>query len=165
MNESVPKRETVAKLPLENIRPAVQAQQSARILMLHTMPAFLPQCLCMCVCSVVSDSATPWTVARQAPLPWDSPGKNTGVGHHTLLQGTFLTQGSNLHLLRLLHGQADSLPLHHLDSAYRPQGPHQGTCAWQWPWAERYDSSLHPPLSPHYLGLCGRHLCSSAGPH
>ena len=82
MNESVPKRETVAKLPLENIRPAVQAQQSARILMLHTMPAFLPQCLCMCVCSVVSDSATPWTVTRQAPLPWDSPGKNTGVGCH-----------------------------------------------------------------------------------
>ena len=28
---------------------------------------------------------TPWTVARQAPLPWDSPGKNTGVGYHFLL--------------------------------------------------------------------------------
>ena len=26
--------------------------------------------------------ATPWTVAYQAPLPWDSPGKNTGVGCH-----------------------------------------------------------------------------------
>ena len=22
---------------------------------------------------------TPWTVAHQAPLSWDSPGKNTGV--------------------------------------------------------------------------------------
>ena len=31
-------------------------------------------------CSVMSDSATPWTVARQAPLSRDSPGKNTGVG-------------------------------------------------------------------------------------
>ena len=31
--------------------------------------------------------------------PWDSPGKNTGVGCHALLQGIFLTQGSNLHLL------------------------------------------------------------------
>ena len=30
---------------------------------------------------------------------WDSPGKNTGVGCHSLLQGIFLTQGSNLHLL------------------------------------------------------------------
>ena len=31
--------------------------------------------------------------------PWDSPGKNTGVGWHALLQGIFLTQGSNLDLL------------------------------------------------------------------
>ena len=30
---------------------------------------------------------------------WDSPGKNTGVGCHTLLQGIFPTQGSNTHLL------------------------------------------------------------------
>ena len=27
--------------------------------------------------------------------PWDSPGKNTGVGFHFLLQGIFLTQESN----------------------------------------------------------------------
>ena len=27
--------------------------------------------------------------------PWGSPGKNIGVGCHTLLQGVFLTQGSN----------------------------------------------------------------------
>ena len=27
--------------------------------------------------------------------PWDFPGKNTGVGCHCLLQGVFLTQGSN----------------------------------------------------------------------
>ena len=31
--------------------------------------------------------------------PWDSLGKNTGVGCHFLLQGTFLTQGSNPGLL------------------------------------------------------------------
>ena len=30
----------------------------------------------------------------------DSPGKNTGVGCHALLQGIFLTQGSNLGLLQ-----------------------------------------------------------------
>ena len=35
--------------------------------------------------------------------PWDSPGKNTGVGCHALLQGIFPTQGSNLRLLWLLH--------------------------------------------------------------
>ena len=31
--------------------------------------------------------------------PWSSPGKNTGVGCHSLLQEIFLTQGSNLCLL------------------------------------------------------------------
>ena len=35
--------------------------------------------------------------------PQDSPGKNTGVGCHFLLQGIFRTQGSNMRLLRLLH--------------------------------------------------------------
>ena len=30
--------------------------------------------------------ATPETAAHQAPHPWDSPGKNTGVGCHFLLQ-------------------------------------------------------------------------------
>ena len=35
--------------------------------------------------------------------PWDSSGKNTGVGCHALLQGIFPTQESNLHLLCLLH--------------------------------------------------------------
>ena len=33
--------------------------------------------------------------------PWDSPGKNTGVGCPALLQGIFLTQRSNLCLLHL----------------------------------------------------------------
>ena len=43
--------------------------------------------------------------------PWDSPGKNTGVNCHALLQGIFPTQGSNLCPLCLLHWWADSLPL------------------------------------------------------
>ena len=47
---------------------------------------------------------------------WDSPGKNTGVGNHALLQEIFLTQGSNPHLLCLLHWQAGSLPLSYLGS-------------------------------------------------
>ena len=40
-----------------------------------------------------------------------SPGKNTGVGCHTLLQGTFPTQGLHQHLLHLLRWQEGSLPL------------------------------------------------------
>ena len=55
--------------------------------------------------------ATPWTVILQAPLLWDSPGKNDRVSCHGLLQGIFLTWGSNLSLLCLLHWQTDCLPL------------------------------------------------------
>ena len=35
--------------------------------------------------------------------PWDSPGTNTGVGCHGLLQGIFPTRRSNLRPLQLLH--------------------------------------------------------------
>ena len=34
-------------------------------------------------------------VAHQAPLSWDFPGKNTGVGCHFFLQGIFLAQELN----------------------------------------------------------------------
>ena len=36
--------------------------------------------------SRVRPCATPQTAAHQAPRSWDSPGKNTGVGCHFLLQ-------------------------------------------------------------------------------
>ena len=45
-------------------------------------------CYCCCqVPSVMSDSVRPhgWQPTRP-PHPWDSPGKNTGVGRHFLLQ-------------------------------------------------------------------------------
>ena len=47
-----------------------------------------------------------WTVAHQAPLPMDSPGRNTGVRCHTLLQGIFQTQELNpglLHCRQILY--------------------------------------------------------------
>ena len=50
---------------------------------------------------------TLWTVAHQGIrllCPWDSPGKNAGVGCHALLQGIFPTQRSNPHLLPLTGG-------------------------------------------------------------
>ena len=40
-----------------------------------------------------------------------SPGKNTGVGCHTIIQEIFLIQGSNPGCLCLLHWQEGSLPL------------------------------------------------------
>ena len=60
---------------------------------------------------VVSNSLRPHgLLPTRLRCPWDSPGKNTGVGCHFLLQGIFLTQGSNPHLLCLLHWQVDYLP-------------------------------------------------------
>ena len=59
--------------------------------------------------------ATPQTVARQAPPSWDFPVKNTGVGCHFLLQGIFLTQGSNP---GLLHCRQTLYPLSHQGSRY-----------------------------------------------
>ena len=43
--------------------------------------------------------ATLWTILPARLLcPWDSPGKNTGVGCFALLQGIFPMQGLNPHL-------------------------------------------------------------------
>ena len=59
------------------------------------------EALCVCVsCSVVSNSLWPHGLRPVRLLcPWNSPGKNTGVGCHSLLQEIFLTQGSNPCLL------------------------------------------------------------------
>ena len=71
-------------------------------------------CMCVLSYSVESDSLQPHRLQPARLLyPWNSPGKNTRVGCHFLLQRIFPTQGSNPHLL---HWQADSLPLSHLGS-------------------------------------------------
>ena len=47
-------------------------------------------------CSVMSDSLPHHGLQPVRLLcPWDSPGKDTAVGCHALLQGIFSTQGSN----------------------------------------------------------------------
>ena len=84
-------------------------------------PGSVCVCVCVCVCLLgrVWLFATPWTVARLpwqnvCPCPWNFPGRNTGVDCHFPLQGIFPTRGSNLGLLHLLHRQANSLALCHL---------------------------------------------------
>ena len=67
--------------------------------------------------SVESNSVGPHGLQSTRLLcPWGSPGRNIGVGCHSLLQEIFPTQGSNLYPLKLLHWPADSLPLSHLGS-------------------------------------------------
>ena len=76
---------------------------------------------CMCVQLVMSDSLwPPGLYPARLLCPWDSPGKNTGVGCHSLLQGIFPIQGSNsCHL----HWLADSSPLNHLGSPFSYEAP------------------------------------------
>ena len=63
----------------------------------------------VCVsCSVVSDSLTPHGLQPARLLyPWDSPGKNIGVGCCILLQGIFVTPGIETRSFAL---QTNSLP-------------------------------------------------------
>ena len=56
---------------------------------------------------------TPWTVIHRLLCPWNSPGRNTGVVCHFLLQGIFPTQGLNpglLHCMWLLTAEAPGRP-------------------------------------------------------
>ena len=65
----------------------------------HFSPLCLPR---VCVLS-------PFRRVRLFAISWT--GKDTGAGFHAFPQEIFPTQGLNLHLSRLLHWQADSLPL------------------------------------------------------
>ena len=77
--------------------------------------------MCVCVCVCVHEHS----VAQSCPIPVDCHQASLSMKLsrqeywselHFLLQGVFLTSGSNLSLLCLLHWQADSLPLCHLIS-------------------------------------------------
>ena len=58
---------------------------------------------------------TPWTEAHQVPLSMGFSSKNTRVGCHALLQGTFLTKGSNV---GILHCRQILYHLSHLELTY-----------------------------------------------
>ena len=71
----------------------------------------IPLYMCVCVrahaCMLSPFSrvwlvATLWIITCKLLCPWDSPGKNTGIGCYALLQGISI-QISNPHLLYLLH--------------------------------------------------------------
>ena len=91
--------------------------------------AIIYVCVCVCVCVQHTQThssvlvcvlvaqpcplfVTPWIIAFQLLCPWNSPGKNTGVGCHFLHQGFFLTQGLRIAGIAIpgIAFQADSLP-------------------------------------------------------
>ena len=84
----------------------------------HTLGLCSKHSLSLCVSHlVVSDSFRPHGLQPTRLLyPWDSPGKNTGVGCHFLLQQIFPTQGSNP---GLPHCRQTLYHLSHQGSQYR----------------------------------------------
>ena len=81
---------------------------------------YIPSCYhypCMHACSVTQSClilCNPMDLYPTRLLcPWDFSDKNTGVGYHFLLQGIFPTQGSNPHLLCLLHCRWILYPMSH----------------------------------------------------
>ena len=93
----------IAKMLTENT--IVLALTSAHVLCLFFFPLkeitfsclHIPFCIfslpatCVCVCLVAQSYPTLWNLMDCSPpgcsVHWDSPGKNTGVGCHALLQG------------------------------------------------------------------------------
>ena len=67
--------------------------------------------LCIQLLSHVRLFSTPWTVAHQAPVSIGFPRQEYWSRLPFPSPGTSPTQGSNLHVLCLLHWQVDSLPL------------------------------------------------------
>ena len=85
--------------------------------------------LCLHARSVMSDSCDPMDCSPPgSPVQGISPGKDTGVGCHFLLQEIFPTQRSNPHFLHLLHWQVGSSLAHpsHLPNVCLTWGPSGG---------------------------------------
>ena len=85
---------------------------------LHNLYTFPPILYCRKICavlclvtSVVSSSLQPYKLQPARLLcPWDSPGKSTGVGCHSLLQRILHTQGWNLGFLHCSHSLPSEPP-------------------------------------------------------
>ena len=97
----------------------------------------------MCsVASVMSNSL--WSHEPTRPLhPWDSLHENNGVGCHALFQGIFLTQGSNSHLLCLLHCSRILYPLSHVGSLKQYSGHSGEGRKWMKGAQNRWDKSYY----------------------
>ena len=114
---------------------------------LPTMKATWVQSLGMCRCCLVAQSCL--TVCNSIDYSHQaflSMGMDTGVGCHFLLQRIFLTQGWNP---RVLHWQADSLPLSHLGSLI--------VLSEHWLWSRLPIGRSSVPLPLGRLG-CGWHV-------
>ena len=91
--------------------------------------------------------------------PLNSPGKNIGVGSHSLLQGTFLTQGLNpslLHCRGILYSLSHQ-PFPNCTFFLSPDGKVL-LCPFQ-------HSSTQPSASDCHAWFCGASVLIGQGPH
>ena len=113
---------------------------------------------CSTLCNLMDQSLPGFAVHG------DFSGKNTGVGCHALLQGIFLTQGSNLGLLWLLHykwilyhwaaGKAQDQAIPLLD-IYPVQSSHSVTSDSLWPHGLQHTRPPCPSPTPRvYPNSC-----------
>ena len=99
---------------------------------------------------------TLWNVAWQVCCPWYSPGKNTGVGCCSLLQGILPTQGLNPHLYISCIG---GWVLHHLNyqgSPYRAPSLWYSVTAAQTGQDTLYIALFHEHRINHFLRILNR---------
>ena len=120
-------------------------------------------CVCVCVLVVSVSVRLHGLEPTRLLSPWDSPGKNTGVGCHALLQRIFLTQGSNLGILHCrqilycLSHQGSPLSFHSLPV---PSFLHSKF------WLGNHSSSSSPktPLLGLFLISCSSSVCFLLSP-
>ena len=105
-------------------------------------PLWKTVCCAVLSHSVVSDCLRPHGLQpARLPCPWDSPGKNTGLGCHALLQGIFPTQRFNPKLLSVLD-------FRQIFFFFLTAGPSRKPCS----------AHAGPPVCSHWLaapqGIC-----------
>ena len=82
--------------PTQGLNPCSYVPCIGRWVLYHWCHLGSPEVLVAQLCPTLCSW---WTMACQTPCRCDSPGRNTGVGCHALLQGIIQTQESNRGLL------------------------------------------------------------------
>ena len=92
--------------------------------------------------------------------PWNSPGKSTGVGCHFLLQGIFLTQGSNLGLLHCRRCYINISNNHQFFGLLLNQGSYFSSFSFIWVSLSVSNFSLFRTWSCPWVNCVWRYLIS-----
>ena len=118
-------------------------------------PSFCCCCCCCCIASVVSNSVRPHRQQpTRLPHPWDSPGKNTGMGCHFLLQCMKVKSESEVAQLcpTLLDPMDCSLPGSSIHGIFQARVLEWGAIAFSdvLPAVDTYSLFLHRTLLPFF---------------